>query len=238
VGYIQDGDWISFSKVDFGTGGYSEVQARVASDTQGGSIEFRLGSTNGSLLGTLNIEGTGGWQSWVTESSVLEDTTGIQDLYLVFKGGSGYLFNLGWFEFTQGGTSEPSPDPTEPSDPSSPFQVVEGENFIDSSGITLLPGDGGTVVQFEATDSYIAFEFDFNQEPQSIDIRSASSGWGANVYFKLDGPDGQTFSTIYPSGGGSWHTNTNSTWPRPTGVKTVYITTNKPGLQLNWFEMK
>nr|MDA3900996.1 carbohydrate-binding protein [Spirochaetota bacterium] len=129
------------------------------------------------------------------------------------------------------------PDP-DLSDPMDPFKVNQAEDFTDSNGVTIVNGDGGSVVRFDSTSGWISFEYDFSSGPQTIDIRSASAGWGANVYFKVDSSDGQTFSTIYPNGGGLWYTNSNSCWPRPTGVKTVYIMTNKAGLELNWFEIK
>jgi len=45
----------------------------------------------------LNIAGTGGWQTWKTQNCPIELTTGKHDLYFVFTGGSGYLYNLNWW---------------------------------------------------------------------------------------------------------------------------------------------
>jgi len=98
VGYIENGDWIMFKGVDFGLGA-SAFQARVASATNGGTIEIRLDSPNGQLVGTLNVSNTGGWQNWVTRSTSIDNLTGVHDLYLKFVGGSGYLFNINWWQF-------------------------------------------------------------------------------------------------------------------------------------------
>lgn len=101
VGFIQNGDWISFDDVDFGAGALLfEVDA--SSSTSGGAIELRLGGTAGTLIGTCNVTGTGSWNSWNTFSSNISGASGTQDLYLVFTGGSGYLFNLDHFQFTVG----------------------------------------------------------------------------------------------------------------------------------------
>ncbi len=98
VGYIQDGDWIKFEDVDFGSG-VGSFDARVSSATSGGNIELRLGSPSGNLIGTCPISGTGSWMSYKTESCVISGASGVQDLYLVFRGGAGYLLNLNWFTF-------------------------------------------------------------------------------------------------------------------------------------------
>ena len=98
VGYIENGDWIKVTGVDFGTGG-SSFDARVSSDTNGGNIEIRLDSLNGTLLGTCAVSGTGGWQNWALKSTTVNKVTGVHDLYLKFTGGSGYLFNLNWWKF-------------------------------------------------------------------------------------------------------------------------------------------
>ncbi|MEI6891540.1 MAG: carbohydrate-binding protein [Pontiella sp.] len=95
---INDGDWCAYYTVDFGSG-VDEFQVRVASNTSGGNIEIRLGSTTGTLIGTCAVSGTGGWQNWVTETTPITRVTGVQDLYLVFTGDSGYLLNINWFTF-------------------------------------------------------------------------------------------------------------------------------------------
>ena len=98
VGYIENGDWVKVTGVDFGTGG-SSFDARVSSDTNGGNIEIRLDSLNGTLLGTCAVSNTGGWQNWALKSTTVNKVTGVHDLYLKFTGGSGYLFNLNWWKF-------------------------------------------------------------------------------------------------------------------------------------------
>jgi chitodextrinase len=99
IGWIDDGDWVAFNNVNFGTGA-SQVSARVATDTAGGTIEMRLGSISGSLIGTVAVENTGGWQNWVTKTASVA-VTGTHDLYLVFKGNAvGGLFNVNWLQFS------------------------------------------------------------------------------------------------------------------------------------------
>jgi hypothetical protein len=99
VGWIENGDWIKVKGTAFGTGAKS-FTARVASATGGGRIELRLDGPNGALVGTCTVAGTGGWQTWSNVSCPVSGATGTRDLYLKFTGGSGYLFNVNWWQFT------------------------------------------------------------------------------------------------------------------------------------------
>ncbi len=99
VGWVENGDWVKVKNVAFGAGARS-FSARVASATSGGTVEVRLGSATGTVVGRCAVSGTGGWQTWATVSCAVSGVTGTQDLYLRFTGGSGYLFNVDWWQFT------------------------------------------------------------------------------------------------------------------------------------------
>ena len=101
IGYIENGDYAVYSNIDFGTGA-TGFQARAASATSGGNIEIRLDSLTGPLVGTCSITGTGGWQTWATRTCSISGASGTHNVYLKFTGGSGYLFNINWFQFTGG----------------------------------------------------------------------------------------------------------------------------------------
>ncbi|MGO4546054.1 carbohydrate-binding protein [Paenibacillus sp. 2TAB23] len=99
VAYVDNGDYIAFNNVNFGSGA-SSVSLRVASQTSGGNIEIRLDSATGTLAGTCAVTGTGGWQSWTTKNCSVNTISGVHQLYLKFTGGTGNLFNVNWFKFT------------------------------------------------------------------------------------------------------------------------------------------
>ena len=108
LGDIENGEYIKIKGADFGVGAKS-FTARVASNTSGGSIELRLGSKTGTLIGTCAVVSTGGWQTWKTVTCDVTGATGVKDLFLVFTGGSGFLFNLNWWRFIgDAGTSSSS----------------------------------------------------------------------------------------------------------------------------------
>ena len=140
VGYIENGDYIKVKGVNFDSGATS-FDARVASANSGGNIEIRLDSLTGTLVGTCAVQGSGGWQNWVTQSCSVSNVTGIHDLYFKFTGGSGYLFNFNWWKFNSGTpTPTPSLTPTPTLTPT-PGSYVRLRNvatslFIDSMGST------------------------------------------------------------------------------------------------------
>lgn len=99
ISWIENGDYVKVKGVAFGAGA-SSFTARVASSTSGGRVELHLDSTTGPTVGTCTVSGTGGWQTWSTVSCPVTGATGTHDLYLSFAGGSGYLFNMNWWQFT------------------------------------------------------------------------------------------------------------------------------------------
>ena len=108
VTQINNGDYIKVKNVAFGTGATS-FDARVASNTSGGSIELHLDSLTGTVIGTCAVAGTGGVQTWTTKSCTVTSTTGTHDLFLKFTGsGTGVLFNFNWWRF--GGPGAASTD--------------------------------------------------------------------------------------------------------------------------------
>ena len=130
IGFIEDGDYVVYKNIDFGSGA-SSFEARVASDTDGGSIELRLDSINGPLIGTCPVDGTGGWQTWTTVACDVSGAEGSHDLYLKFTGGSGYLFNINWWKFNAE-VIDPTPTPNEH------LGDLNSDGSIDSTDLQLL----------------------------------------------------------------------------------------------------
>jgi len=104
---IHDGDYIKLQNVAFGNQLPRTFTARVASGLRGGRIEIHTDSIHGTLLGTLRVPGTGGWEEWQTLTIDLDypianwkaPNSRAKDLYLVFAGRKGpKLFNFDWWE--------------------------------------------------------------------------------------------------------------------------------------------
>jgi hypothetical protein len=89
IGSLDTGEWVKYGPVDFGTGGITKFIARLAvSDTAAGkTMEVRVGSPTGTLIGSLRTTTTGGWSTYADQTATLTAAvTGVQDVYLVFKG--------------------------------------------------------------------------------------------------------------------------------------------------------
>ncbi|MBE5871054.1 MAG: carbohydrate-binding protein [Lachnospiraceae bacterium] len=101
VSDIQNGDWISASQADFGDNGSEKITVKAASKN-GGSIEVRLNSPEGRLVGTVEVEATGSEDTFKEFSTGLDKVTGVQNIFLVFKGeGEGNLMNVDCYGFTE-----------------------------------------------------------------------------------------------------------------------------------------
>jgi glucosylceramidase len=106
VGFANDGNFAVYKNVDFGTG-VTGVTARLAClqnpGNCGGTLEFRLDSNAGTLVASLPIPSTGGFQAWQTTPSVaVSGASGVHDLYVMFKApasGTTALGNVNWFKF-------------------------------------------------------------------------------------------------------------------------------------------
>ncbi|MTK54329.1 glycoside hydrolase family 43 protein [Paludibacter sp.] len=97
---ISNGDYIKVRSVDFGKGA-KIFQASVAAKASAGTIEIRIDSKDGKLLGTLPVKATGDDLSWKTQSCKVNAVKGVHDIFFVFKGGDGNLFNFDWWKFTK-----------------------------------------------------------------------------------------------------------------------------------------
>jgi arabinoxylan arabinofuranohydrolase len=100
VGDIDNKDYIKVKGVDFGIGAAS-FKAKVSSETNGGNIELRLDSTDGKLIGACAVVNTNGSQNWVTSHCAVKGAEGKHDLYLVFTGSEGKLFNFDTWQFSK-----------------------------------------------------------------------------------------------------------------------------------------
>ncbi|WP_424862437.1 ThuA domain-containing protein [Streptomyces sp. MMS24-I29] len=97
VGDIHDGDWISFRPYLLGDS--NRLTARVSSGGSGGFLEVRAGSATGTVLGSGPVPVTGGWETFQDVDVPLRNVPRkATELFLVFKGGAGALYDIDDFE--------------------------------------------------------------------------------------------------------------------------------------------
>ncbi|WP_230393929.1 carbohydrate-binding protein [Plantactinospora alkalitolerans] len=103
IGWLANGDWARYDRVDFGSTPPRDFVARVASGAGGGVsglVEVRVDSPTGSVLGSFAVGNTGGWQSWQSVPGNVSAVTGVHTVYLTFSSGQPSDFaNLNWFTF-------------------------------------------------------------------------------------------------------------------------------------------
>ena len=105
---LKDQSYSSYM-VDFGSKPNSSLtfQAHLSSIKEG-TIEIRLDSKSGLLLGTCKFENTGDLKNWVTKECKVDAPAGKKHIFLVFKGiyeekyhNSAPTVNLDWIKFVQ-----------------------------------------------------------------------------------------------------------------------------------------
>ncbi|WP_310742331.1 family 43 glycosylhydrolase [Microbispora sp. H13382] len=190
VGFIDNGDYIKVKGVAFGTGA-SSFSARVASGASGGKIELRRDGVSGTLMGTCDVPGTGGWQTWTTVSCPVTGATGTHDLYLRFTGGSGYLMNVNWWQFSGSGpTSSPSPTPPASPSPTPPTSPSPSPTPPASPSPSPSPAGGACSATYRTTNSWGG---GFQGEVTVTAGGSPINGW--TVKWNLS--NGQTISQVW-----------------------------------------
>jgi beta-glucanase (GH16 family) len=97
VGWIDTGDWMVWD-VDIPEAGSYVVSYRVASPNSTGVIQLEQAG-GGTVFGTVNVPGTGGWQTWQTVDHTVNLNAGAQQIAIYAAGGG---FNINWFQIGNG----------------------------------------------------------------------------------------------------------------------------------------
>lgn len=239
LAFIENGDWVQVANVDFAAG-FGGFEARVASATNGGTIEIILDNLNNAPAGRVSVGGTGGWQTWQTVSAPITTVTGLHNLYLRFSGGSGYLLNFDWWRFTggaPGGNNVLSVELEGLANQSSfsPFVVASDAT---ASGGQLIEWPNNGANQFLASPSDTAtgrVEFSFTLS-QTANVRfdiqaNMPTAADDSFYYKLDAGAWSTQNNVFGSG---WRTITPTTFNNlPAGSHTLRILRREDGTRLD-----
>ena len=104
---LTNGDWVEYPGVNFGSGGSTQFDARVASGAAAGVsglVEVAIGSPT-NIVGSFAVGNTGGWSTWKTVPANITKVTGTQNVYLVFSSGASGnppFVSLHYFNFPTG----------------------------------------------------------------------------------------------------------------------------------------
>ncbi len=92
---IHNGDWLCVRNVDFGDNAPVQATVEVLNYAGTGSIEFHADRLDGPLLATLPVENVNA----VVNAPVVNPLTGVHDIYILFRGEDGQLFDFDWWKF-------------------------------------------------------------------------------------------------------------------------------------------
>lgn len=163
IGFIHNGDWIAYHDIDLTN--MSSIQAHASSPTSGGDIEVRLGSTTGTLIGTIQVNNTGKWSNYEIVQANTASTSGNHDVYFVFTGGNGYLFNIDWFAFNASLSNNTIPQPTKTILSPNPVNSITTITNADNSNLTVYDLKGN-----------IVFSKTILSDNETIDIETLNTG--------------------------------------------------------------
>ncbi|MFD1216538.1 family 16 glycosylhydrolase [Microbulbifer celer] len=93
VGWVAAGEWLAYNNLTIPSSGEYTIRFRVASAT-GGTLSNDLNG-GATVLGTLEIPNTGGWQNWQTISHQVHINAGTYNLGVYAVTGD---WNLNWIE--------------------------------------------------------------------------------------------------------------------------------------------
>ena len=93
---INDGEYIKLRGVDFGKG--AKQFHITAASTGSVTINLRLDSNKGDIIGTLTIGKTGSVEKYKSFMGKVKNATGVHDLYICFDKASGDT-HLDWWQF-------------------------------------------------------------------------------------------------------------------------------------------
>ena len=96
IGFIENGDYIMFRRIDFEDGAKS-LTARISGNTSG--IELYLDKLESTPVASLEFSGTAGFSDYQSISFNIPEISRIHNLYIKFTGGEGYLLNMDSFIF-------------------------------------------------------------------------------------------------------------------------------------------
>ncbi|MGD1839945.1 MAG: carbohydrate-binding protein [Thermonemataceae bacterium] len=195
VGFINNGDWLVFNNVMFGQGpGGGTV--RASSNALGGLIEFRIGSPLGELIAQAQVTNTGGWTNFrdfnifvSNDYSPGNTPLGTVDIYLVFKGFGGFLFDVDNFVFTQATNSAASTISAYPNPmPTDQVTVKLPKEYDETTGYVLQDGSGSVIREGMVKELNI----ENNQFTLDFGDRSLRKG----IYYLKIQPSGQAAEVV------------------------------------------
>jgi hypothetical protein len=95
VGWIDQGDWMDYS-INTASAGQYTLKLRIATPNTNAQVQIR--KADGTVLTTVTLPNTWGYQSWQTISTTINLEQGVQTIRLLSANSDGW--NINWLELT------------------------------------------------------------------------------------------------------------------------------------------
>jgi alpha-tubulin suppressor-like RCC1 family protein len=224
VGYIDKGDWMNYA-VNVASAGSYTVSFRIATPNAGAILQLRQSS--GTVLNTVNLPNTGGFQTWQTVNATVTLPAGSQTLQVYSNAVPEWNFNWIQFTTTAGATAIPG--------------TIQAEAYSTMSGVqtqTTTDAGSGQNVGFIDKGDWMNYPVNVaTAGTYTVSFRVATPNTGAAVQLKQS--SGTVLATVtVPNTGGfqTWQT-VNSTVTLAAGSQTLQVySSGTAEWNINWLQ--
>ena len=225
VGWIDQGDYIDYS-INAATAGQYSIGFRVATPNAGAS--FQLTKTDGSVLATVNVPNTGGYQTWQTTTATVTLPAGMQTIRI--KSAAAPIWNINWMQFAKSvsGISIPG--------------TIQAESYSAMSGIgteTTADAGGGQDVGWIDNGDYMDYNVNVaTAGAYTANFRIATPNQGASFQVLTSG--GAVLATVAVPNTGAYQTwqTVSANFNLGAGNQTLRIkSTASPIWNINWWQI-
>ena len=168
IGSIRNGHWVMYRNLSLSE--VRSIRTRLAGKNSGCTLEVRLDTESGQLIGTIDIPQTGDWQEWETVSVNLDSTAGFHDVYFIFRTSGTWVASFNWFQFT----------PTIIEEPNSVKVIDKIQNFNIypnpfNTTLTIAGNRGARIEIFNLTGKKVIVET-LESDTHVIDVEGLNAG--------------------------------------------------------------
>jgi endoglucanase len=226
VGYIDNGDWMDYS-VNVSSAGTYAINLRLASPN-GGQLQIK--NSAGTVLATVSVPNTGGYQNWQTVSTNVTLAAGTQTIR-IYSTSNGW--NINWWEIAGAGSSTTTTS-------GGGTTHIEAENYANMNGVLkegTTDAGGGQDVGYIDYGDWMDYNVNVSASgTYAVNLRVASPTGGQ---LQIKNSAGTVLATVnVPATGGwqNWQTiSTNISLSAGGQTVRVYSTSN--GWNFNWWEI-
>jgi hypothetical protein len=237
VGGTGNGSFLRYDEVDFGAGDVERFYARVATPQSGAQIAIYLDDMNGTPIGTLDVNNTGGWADWKNVSCTVSEVTGVHTVYLKVLNASLNIRKWNFNRITQ----------YDHSNTTSAYTTIWNDTYDPAISSSAVAKDYNpiehTYVGWIDAGEYLGYSnIDFGATaPQKISLKYANQSSSRPVEVRLDSPTGELIAKLEVQTTWNWDSFGDASAavkPGVTGVHDVYLVFPQGEVNVSWMRFQ